>query len=559
MTLTELYNYLENKHDLDSFDLPDYTFVKQDQILANLEKWAFFNIDAILDSIEIQENKTSVIEYFSKRITETKNIYLLSRYFHLLYLFNHKKELCEKAILNYKLIISKLSINSSNAYDCYEVFILVLSLSSVQKKLIISEIKPMLTNLTQNGNDDLKYWLVQIIAESKLDSNTEKEFIPNLCKELAVSNYNMCHNMATTGLQIAKKNAKKFKPLISKFYEILGDNEEKNIRDIKGQEDNIAIPHQNNHTYKIMMRYYKNGNCDEKYNNTMKVYNLNKCNLQFIRTPIYAKTTPELHMLMTKYYQQIIGMNTKLFLIAILVDNHLIFPSDEKLNNIISNRYNYFSENFIEHIKVDLYGNEIPMDENYQKFQIIDICLNQSIHFILSCILSAVKSKKITYAKIKHFLTKSTSFGVKLPFQRNNLEFSYSWFEQIDYALKNLFKQLNQYVQVKEADWRLVIDVLPTKFEGILRDMIKLQNGIITKIGKDGKTSDALLDDLLRERTFTKIFNEDDKNLFEYVFTNKGLNIRNYAAHGFYKPQDYTLEKAILVFMCIMRLTKYNP
>lgn len=137
-------------------------------------------------------------------------------------------------------------------------------------------------------------------------------------------------------------------------------------------------------------------------------------------------------------------------------------------------------------------------------------------------------------------------------------EFVYSWFQQIDYILKDFFRQVNLYLSGKSPDWRLIIDTLPMKFEGILRDMISIKGGVITKINSNGKTSDLLLDELLNEDKFLKIFDKDDKNLFEYVFTNKGLNVRNYVAHGFYKPIDYSLEKAILCFLCVMRLAKAN-
>ena len=79
------------------------------------------------------------------------------------------------------------------------------------------------------------------------------------------------------------------------------------------------------------------------------------------------------------------------------------------------------------------------------------------------------------------------------------------------------------------------------------------------KLGRDGCTTEALLDDLLRDSALLKVFSKDDIVFFEYVFTTKGLNIRNKVAHAFYIPQDYDVIKATLVFLCIMRLTKYQP
>lgn len=56
-----------------------------------------------------------------------------------------------------------------------------------------------------------------------------------------------------------------------------------------------------------------------------------------------------------------------------------------------------------------------------------------------------------------------------------------------------------------------------------------------------------------------QIFRKEDIEFFEYVFTAKGYNIRNYVAHAFYIPQDYGMIEATLVFLCILRLTMFRP
>lgn len=67
-----------------------------------------------------------------------------------------------------------------------------------------------------------------------------------------------------------------------------------------------------------------------------------------------------------------------------------------------------------------------------------------------------------------------------------------------------------------------------------------------------------LLDDLLRTEACKQLYSDEDRDLFTYSFTSKGLNIRNDVAHGFYLPSDFTAFKAILVLLCILRLVRYN-
>lgn len=65
-----------------------------------------------------------------------------------------------------------------------------------------------------------------------------------------------------------------------------------------------------------------------------------------------------------------------------------------------------------------------------------------------------------------------------------------------------------------------------------------------------------LLEDLLNSGKLKEVFGDDDIFLFKSVFTNEGYNIRNDVAHSFYMPDEFTANKALLVFLCIMRIAK---
>ena len=124
--------------------------------------------------------------------------------------------------------------------------------------------------------------------------------------------------------------------------------------------------------------------------------------------------------------------------------------------------------------------------------------------------------------------------------------------------LRVSFEQCKILQKNQHPDWRFVIDFLSLKFEGILRDIVGLTSGLITKVDNKGNTTDMLLDDLLRDKSITKLFTTDDVNLFKFTFTSKGFNIRNNVAHSFYKPNDYTQFNAVLVLLSVLRLGKFN-
>ncbi|MCC8133598.1 MAG: DUF4209 domain-containing protein [Tannerellaceae bacterium] len=90
----------------------------------------------------------------------------------------------------------------------------------------------------------------------------------------------------------------------------------------------------------------------------------------------------------------------------------------------------------------------------------------------------------------------------------------------------------------------------------MLRNIVHLCSGEITTVDDKGDSKWKPLEELLCSPCIREIFNEDDRFLFEHTFSRVSKNIRNDVAHGIYKPFDYTVAKATLVFLCILRLNK---
>ena len=167
----------------------------------------------------------------------------------------------------------------------------------------------------------------------------------------------------------------------------------------------------------------------------------------------------------------------------------------------------------------------------------------------------AINKKKIGYFQIKKTLEKA-AFGISFDVNRGDSVINYTWFSLIDIGIREFFKQLQKAVKMKQTDWRFTIDFLVPKFEAIFREIVENAGGDITKVKENGDSDLKPLEDLFASSIIKEIFNEDDIFLFRHTFTKVGWNIRNNVAHGLYKSFDYTLSKAILVFLCILRLNK---
>ena len=100
-----------------------------------------------------------------------------------------------------------------------------------------------------------------------------------------------------------------------------------------------------------------------------------------------------------------------------------------------------------------------------------------------------------------------------LKFAFNN----YTWFEQIDFVLKEYFKQMNRMLNNKTTYWRAVIDIHHSKFECIMRDILDLYGGTTVKMPTKNDTVVLLLEDLLKSDPLKQFFNQDDINLCIYI------------------------------------------
>ncbi|MBK7764421.1 MAG: DUF4209 domain-containing protein [Bacteroidetes bacterium] len=102
----------------------------------------------------------------------------------------------------------------------------------------------------------------------------------------------------------------------------------------------------------------------------------------------------------------------------------------------------------------------------------------------------------------------------------------------------------------KTTNYILSVDSLTMKFEGALRDFIRLCGGS-TSIFKKDELQEQLLDELLENPITQNYFTVNDVELFKYTFTKKGKNLRNNVAHSFLDFSDYNFQSASLCFFSV--------
>jgi hypothetical protein len=258
-----------------------------------------------------------------------------------------------------------------------------------------------------------------------------------------------------------------------------------------------------------------------------------------------------------------------------LATSDLLLPIFEKVKEAANEMFEKDITHFIcsGPIIFDSHNNitkKINSDEehiNYLYFENYRITLDISMMRLNYIILELIKSQKLSYNSLLSFFRKNSWFGSKLNKNTSLKEkISYSWLQLLGEPLREYFNQLIPYLDSNhkyKPSFILCIDSLTIKIEGIIRDLFTLNNIPTTKVEEDKNglniTKEKDINILLHEARATEIFNKNDIAFFKFVLTeNLGLNLRNKIAHSLIYPQEYSIQIINILFMIILKLSKYQ-
>ena len=566
--LYRLYQSLEDLHEFrgDIFTGLLDKCTSEDEIKSiKIEYWVLSG--GLRSAIEDADKNTS-IDYLQNRINcVTQNHFLLFKYYDALYVLTNNRDYCKKAINNtYDLFNYYLSHEEPHyKYYAFQTLGYVFKMSR-KIKVDQAQIESDLVSILKDDTvpDITKYWILYAIKTNyKYCKYKSLVLAPDLCIDIfsRIDDYTWCKNILEVGLFFANHFKTNNQPV---FYEHLGDNENRRIREEGSSEGNILIGHSNQQVYLQMMKYYKKAGNSKKLLNATQKYNENKSNLKYIRIEESQELTEKERGNIRDFIEEMGKCHIDTLYYFLASDNRYIFPSHKYIVDTwerVKDAHYVHVEHFSA-VKSDINGNQQETShESMYKSQAFQMWITNSFNLTLRKIITTnFENKRFSYRIIKQILLNHSTFGMDIFAKRGQTEVRYTWFDRVDYAIKDFFVQLQNERMGKPTDWRLVINTLTIQFEGILRDFIRVFSGENTKVKEGKKTvvAEMLLDDLIRTESFAKLFSEEDRDLFLYTFTNEGYNIRNDVAHGFYLPCDYTAFKATLVFLCVLRLARFD-
>lgn len=399
--------------------------------------------------------------------------------------------------------------------------------------------------LCNTQKDEIKNEIINIIKDINIDSYIKKELIIWIYngKKISIQKYYKPSILEQTNIPIITEwidnydnNNESFLKTILKIRQEEG--EEKHIYHLLAENQNKKLDNTDN--WGILEELNKKA-IYHKYANEYELYNITMNKLTEIKQkrkfpvvqflyPIENVTTQQVNNIFTIIKQ---SSPSKRYEYIAHCEEWFKESSQAKDISLKDSLHNLY----INYTQFDINNNIISNDT---QIQTIDF----QIALIETIIKKAIKNKLITIFTIQSFLHKT---WIKQRYPINGK--SESWLNVLIPGLKELFRQFYFHTtKNKKENYILCIDSLTPKIEGIIRDFIKYKDGITTKFNKQDEPEEILLEGLI-EKIYINPF---EKEFIKHVLTKSGKNIRNNIAHSFFYSEDYNIETAIDLLVCLL-------
>ncbi|MHC9088413.1 DUF4209 domain-containing protein [Tenacibaculum sp. IMCC1] len=500
------------------------------------------------------------IEYLKERLDFTQNSWLKSRYSHLLWQEIRHNKYAEVAIDNYIATINRIKVEESRELPIILSAILFISKKTKKKLEVAKEVAITLIN-------DLPNWFKPNILNSILENNifSKEELndialkVPSWVEDENPVSYFANKQKLEAGIQLYKL----LELPLNQLYELLAKNEDLILE--QHQEDTDFVKYT---TIGTKAKYLRLAGKLEEAEDNLKEYNRLKQTVKLgkVSWQLGEKETEMFNKYLDMKSKVILDMPTEGVLAFFSINEDILVDPEENLKNAEKTIKNSIRSLFSTSV-FDINSNfkNLEDSEKIDKEVIQSYTISHGVKcfsLFLKVFVDGILTGKLNYYKIYDFFESQTWYGTK--FKRgmtdNEIDQNSNWLTMLAPGIHNLIAQFELSVLMntnKINNFILAMDSLTLKFEGALRDFIRLSGGN-TSTSKRGEIKEQLLEELLENDTTKKYFTEKDIELFKFTFTQKGKNLRNNIAHSFLQFSDYNLQAVTLVFFCILRLGKYT-
>lgn len=524
------------------------------------------SVGAIKSYPDFDKFTDSEIAYLRERLSSVNNTWIKSRYSHVLWNITKNNKYAKIAIDNYiKSFDNKINNPDTERFYRVTTYVECLLFISEKSNLEVELIKEKVFNLLKSSilPNYIKSHIFKIAIDNSLIKAKELEFtLENINNWIEINSKGSFFTNQST-LNTAIKLSEKLQKSPKIYYKLLAENQDLIINQHPDEKDFIRFT-----SFGEKAKYYKKAGEIEKYEECLKEYTRlkNTFELGYFESKLPEKET----QLLNDYLNQKADLILKMPIEGILTyfangEDFLI--REEVLDKITEEGFknsfhNIFSINTFDINSNHKHTTDTEAKEN-ERFRNYTILFNLFIFpLVITVFAFGILQGKIGYQSVFSFMQVNSWYGQRFPrgINERDIDEKSDWLSLLAPGLHDYFSQIEWAVMMAKdnlQNYVLCIDSLTTKFEGALRDFIRLQGGTTT-IEKRGELQEQLLEELLQNKIITRLFSKEDISLFTYVFTKRGWNIRNNVAHCFYPYSSYSIDKATLVFICILKLGKYK-
>jgi hypothetical protein len=576
--ITDFYNSLDNIKSLSSCDVQK-TILPFDNKIDKENEWKIIAERKVLFiQYDFQSGKLIIpiqnldvegkpiiqnllnkeeIQYLNNRVCSVNSLFLKAKYSHFLWQETKHLNNANSAISFYFELIK---IVEESDFDNLIKILSSLIYISNQAKTRKTEVKVIIDSIIEISPNWKKYNLIKLLLENKfLEKVDFEKHINDIVSWYDENNYFGNIEHYELGIALCSKIQKND----NIFYELLAKNEDLILNGHPNKEDFIHITTLGKKCQYLQKTSNKEDleKCLIQYNDAKQYVKLNKISVPF---------DDELNRLFNEYIkfksQEILKHTTNEILgFFSLEEELLVNPKTNEENT--KNNYKNSIHNLWSVVSLDININTSQLTEeqkiHQQKVQNYGLEFMIKFHsFFYITLINGIIQGKLNYHLVYNFLENHTWYGNKFKreLKDNEIEDRVNWISLIAPSLHIFFTQFEFSTLLDENkvnNFILCLDSLTLKFEGAIRDFIRLCGGNTSKV-KAGVLQELLLEDLLDNKNIKELFSERDIELFKYTFTKNGVNLRNNIAHSFMSYSDYSLQNVSLVLLCFLRLGKYE-
>jgi hypothetical protein len=491
------------------------------------------------------------LEYLKQRALNCINTKYKSKYYHLLYKKINDKREAIKAIDSYFELINILNsdlkdnLEIRGFLDTFDNLLILTEKVKYKQKEVVQLSKDL---ILQNKVSDycLLHIIDFVIKNVKLDIDSKQFFFDIVEAEITTIKYpEHREDFLLLIILLAKKIGKPQQ----EYQNLLGDYY---IKEAEKEGGSFYV----HKIYLKALNTFKDAGNKEKKDEVSKLIQDSKNSIKLskiettLKSPLISKYFKSMDKITTELTE---NYNSKTIYEYLVVEK--IFPKasllDEFTKPITFDLITTIS--FDKNKNIDVNGSK-GFNSYQLQFQLF------SLEHLKQVFQKGKSNGYITFESIKEYFENNTWYNdVNVIINPDEKDYSFKWLDFILPPLKLFFEHSeNENNPHKQEVYIIAIDSLCLKFEGVLRDFSNKIGAQIIEADKSRTSMRINFDTLFDNEKFIKIIPEDDIAFFKFLFTSKGMNLRNNVAHSFYAPKDYSVSIIWLLICAFLKLGNFK-